>query len=39
LPEGEFGVASAVRMFAEKHGVEIATTDDPPWRSWYLRVP
>lgn len=39
LPEGEFGVASAVRMFAEKHGVEIGITDDPPWRSWYLRVP
>jgi hypothetical protein len=36
LPEGEFGVASAVRAFADANGFPVLTTDDPPWRSWYL---
>jgi cephalosporin hydroxylase len=36
LPEGNFGVESAVRMFQQIHQFELSTTDDPPWRSWYF---
>jgi Methyltransferase domain len=36
LPEGNFGVESAVRMFQQIHQFELSATDDPPWRSWYF---
>lgn len=36
LPEGSFGVASAVNAFQQKYGLSVELTNDHPWRSWYL---
>ena len=38
LPEGEFGVASAVREFEIEIGVSALVTDER-WPSWYLIKP
>lgn len=40
LPEGRFGVKSAVDAFFAAYGVEAAaTTLDPPWSTWLVDVP
>lgn len=40
LPEGKFGVKSAVDTFFAAYGVEVvATTLDPPWSTWLVDVP
>jgi SAM-dependent methyltransferase len=40
FPEGVFGVRSAVDGFFGARGVPVhATLLDPPWRSWWVRVP
>jgi glycosyltransferase involved in cell wall biosynthesis len=36
LPEGRFGVASAVRAFAQDVGLNVQLTDDAAWPSWYF---
>ena len=36
LPEGDFGVASAVTTFGSEENLVIELTDDPPWRSWFV---
>lgn len=36
LPEGQFGVATAVRQFADERNLALQLTDDPPWLSWYV---
>ncbi len=36
LPEGDFGVASAVTTFGAEENLAIELTDDPPWRSWFV---
>lgn len=40
LPEGRFGVRSAVDAFFGERGVRVgATFVDPPWISWFALVP
>jgi len=40
LPEGRFGVKSAVDRFFAAFGVEVGvTTLDPPWSTWLVDVP
>lgn len=38
LPEGSFGVETAVRAFEHETGLKVELTDDP-WISWYVRRP
>lgn len=40
LPEGDFGVRSAVDEHFARRGWRVASTfADPPWSSWYVLVP
>lgn len=39
LPEGSFGVASAVREFVRSINVGLRVTSEPAWPSWYFQKP
>ncbi len=39
LPSGRFEVKSAVDTWAQHQGLEIRTSGEPVWRSWFVRIP
>jgi predicted O-methyltransferase YrrM len=39
LPSGRFEVKSAVDAWALERGLEIVTSGEPIWRSWFIRMP
>ncbi|WP_254510277.1 class I SAM-dependent methyltransferase [Anatilimnocola floriformis] len=39
LPSGRFEVKSTVDAWAEASGLEIKTSGEPDWRSWFIRLP
>jgi predicted O-methyltransferase YrrM len=39
LPEGNFGVHSAVREFERQMNLQAMATEEPRWPSWYILKP